>query len=149
MPDKISDSRFNMWRAVVAMIHADEVIQPHEINFILTQTRDLPFSDEQRAILKNDLSVAGDVQALFGNITTPRDKEDFFHLARAVSWSDGDYDERERSTITHIGKLKAQLGHTQQESDKDFRDLYVDGSGEGGDNGLFAVIRGLIGRKKI
>lgn len=98
----ISDSRFNMWRAVVAMIHADNVVQPHEINFIVENTKNLPLSIAQTAQLTEDVRTPYDIGKAYEGISNPRDKEDFFHFARAIAWSDGDFDVREQDFINRI-----------------------------------------------
>lgn len=148
----LSESRFNMWRAVTAMIHADGVVRPHEINFILENTRQLPLSTEQFETLTEDLRTAGDVVEMFGRITQPQDKRDFFHLARAIAWSDGEFDEREQELLTRIRALAVlpQDVDLAKEAVDHFRDLYIEGGGErGGDPSLFTMIRGLIGRKSV
>lgn len=101
----LSESRFNMWRAVVAMVHADTVVKPHEIHFILNSTKDLPLTAEQRQALVDDIATPSDIQTFFHKITSPRDKVDFFQLARAVSWADGDMDEREEAMLSHMKAL--------------------------------------------
>lgn len=148
MSDIVSESRFNMWRAVVAMIHADDVVQPHEIHFVLENTRGVPFTDEQRATLNQDIHSAADIQDLFQKITSPKDKEDFFHLARAISWSDGDFDERERSILLKMGRLavRRQDEDLLRDSVRNFQDVYVDRKKTASDQNLFGVIRGLLKR---
>jgi len=101
----LSESRFNMWRAVVAMVHADNIVQPHEINFILENTKNLPLSQEQSAQLAADVRTPYDINSAYGAITNPRDKEDFFHFARAIAWSDGEFDEREKGLLHKIAAL--------------------------------------------
>ncbi len=100
---ELNASRFNLWRAVVAMIHADGVIKPHEVNFIVEQTRDLPLSINQRGLLMEDINTPKDMKALFREITHPQDRKDFFRLARAIAWADGHYDEREEKLLTSLG----------------------------------------------
>ncbi len=103
----ISDSRFNMWRAVVAMIHADNVVQPHEINFIVENTKNLPMSIAQAVQLAEDARSPFDIGKAYDGITNPRDKEDFFRFARAIAWSDGDFDAREQDFLNRISATKA------------------------------------------
>jgi hypothetical protein len=149
MTGTISDSRFNMWRAVVAMIHADHVIQPHEIHYILQSTRDLPMTDQQREQLRSDLSEKQDIQALFETITAPKDKADFFHFARAVAWSDGDFDEAEREAILKAGlnvheKDRALL----KDSRADFEDIYLEGRDEEEEPTFSGFIKDVLKRRK-
>lgn len=145
----LSESRFNMWRAVTAMIHADGVVRPHEINFILENTRKLTLSAEQLETLTEDLRTAGSVVDFFGKITQPKDRHDFFHLARAIAWSDGDFDQREQDLLASIRELAVSPSDIAvvKESVDHFRDIYIEGNGAS-DPSLFSMIRGLIGRKE-
>jgi uncharacterized tellurite resistance protein B-like protein len=146
----ISESRFNMWRAVAAMIHADDIVKPHEINFILENTKKLSLSVEQMETLARDLREAGNIEDFYARISTPRDKEDFFHLARAIAWSDGEFDEREQAMLR---RLKAIPGAFRDKAIYDkaasnFRDLYIEGDGSSEDPSVFSLIRGLLRAKK-
>ncbi len=130
----IPSSRFAMWRAVVAMIHADGVVKPHEIHFVLEGTKDLPLSAVQKAILAADLQTPVDVRSVFDGITNPRDREDFFHLARSISWSDGDFAVREQAMIREL-QNHCGLGDPSPEGE-----IWTDSS-------LKKFFRRLIGRK--
>ena len=144
---KVSDSRFHMWRAVVAVAHADSVVQPHEIHFIIENTKKLPLDDTQRETLALDMDTPGDIETLFAKITNRKDREDFFHLARALSWSDGNLDERERNLLRIVG-APARAGEVEsvKVSQRHFRDIYIEGDGAGVDKTLFDVVKGLIDR---
>lgn len=134
-----------MWRAVIAMIHADHVVKPHEINFILEHTRALPMSAEQRSMLKADLSSPVSMDESFSAITSPIDREDFFHLARAIAWADGHFDDRERALLDRLkGNGWAGIDETRQ----DFID-YVDhdaGDLRGHDPAVLGMIKSFLGR---
>lgn len=88
-----------MWRAVVAMVHADGVVTPHEVSFVNEQVKDLNFSQKQLKQLSDDFKNPQDVNTMFEYVTVPADKRDFFALARALSWSDGDMCKQERHII--------------------------------------------------
>ena len=88
-------SRFAMWRAVIAMVHADDIVTPHEVSFVNEQTKDLEFSDEQLKQMSEDFKTPQDVYKMFAQIQTKQDKRDFFMLARALAWCDGDLAEQE------------------------------------------------------
>lgn len=107
MTESISESRFHMWRCVVGMAHADGIITPHELAFINDYVKDLSFSKEQLDIMGEDLLNPQDVDTLFSSITDPQDKKDFFALARALSWCDGDYDAQEKLIIERLEKSSA------------------------------------------
>ena len=98
--DKVmDDSLFAMWRAVVAMVHADGIVTPHEVSFVNEQIRDLHFSENQLAQLSEDFKEPQDITEMFSNIKSPQDKKAFFMLARALSWCDGDLAEQDEHII--------------------------------------------------
>lgn len=101
----LKPSRLNMWRAVIAMMHADFVVKPHEVNFILEGLRDLPLTEDQRALLFQDIKTPAPIEDVFQKISSPADKKDFFHLARAIAWSDGDFDEKEQAVLRRLSNV--------------------------------------------
>lgn len=142
----LTDSRFNMWRAVIVMAHADSVVKPHEINFILENTKNLSMTEAQRSTLVGDLRAPAPMQAVFDKITSPRDKEDFFHFARAICWSDGTMDEAEQALFNQLKniKLRAEDRETMKAALAHFNGLYVEGSERANDPGFFKMIKGLM-----
>lgn len=102
MPNALPTSRFNMWRAVVAMIHADGVVTAHEIDFVNNHIFDLGLSGEQLTAIQEDIQTPQDVGNMFASIELEQDKRDFFVLARALSWCDGDLDKQEAKILHTI-----------------------------------------------
>jgi len=102
-----------MWRAVVAMVHADGVVTPHEIDFVNSHIFDLGLSEEQMKIIQGDIQAPQDVNGMFSLIEIQKDKRDFFVLARALAWCDGDLDKQE-AKILH--KIHAKHMATGEES---------------------------------
>lgn len=100
----LNKSRFNMWRAVVAMVHADGVVTPHELSFIQDHIAHLNLSEGQLRTIGEDLKNAQDVYERFRLISDLEDQRDFFALARALSWCDGDFANQERMIIKHLEK---------------------------------------------
>lgn len=98
-------SRFNMWRAVFAMAHADHVVTEEEKEFIRHYIDNIPFSDEQRAMLWADSENPPPVRDVFEQISDLEDRGDFFQFASMLCWCDGDFDEHERALEE---KLKAE-----------------------------------------
>lgn len=95
----LSESKFAMWRGVIFMIHADNVVTPQEISFINDCLKDTELSPLQLFIIAEDLKNPKNPQEIFDQITNPEDKKNFFKLARAVSWCDGDFAKQERHII--------------------------------------------------
>jgi len=92
-------SQFYMWRAIIAMVHADGIVTPQELAFVQENTKDLPFSQAQRQVLLSDFQTPRDVFTMFSQITSPKDRRDFFVLARALCWADGEYDRQEKNIM--------------------------------------------------
>ncbi len=115
----LPESRFAMWRTVVALIHADGVVSPHEIYFIREYTKDVPMSAAQKAVIHHDIKTPQNIYDLFSYITQAQDKQDFFILARILCWSDGDFQKQEKAIlsmlehISHDEKNQALLQQSQ------------------------------------
>jgi len=105
MGKALTESRFYMWRTVVAMVHADGVVTPHELAFVNDYISDIELSPSQLEILRDDLGVEQDIYEMFVNIKNRQDKIDFFSLARALSWCDGDLDQQEKEIIDRLQKI--------------------------------------------
>jgi uncharacterized membrane protein YebE (DUF533 family) len=95
-----------MWRAVVAMVHADGVVTPHELSFINDHIREIGLTSEQMEMVATDLQVPQDVRAMFARITDKQDKKEFFALARALSWCDGDFAKQEEQILKCLERKK-------------------------------------------
>jgi uncharacterized membrane protein YebE (DUF533 family) len=83
----------------VAMVHADGVVTPHELSFINDHIREINLSEGQLSVIGEDLQTPQDVYEMFSKIEEKTDKRDFFALARALSWCDGDFANQERHII--------------------------------------------------
>ena len=102
MGEGITESRLYMWRAVVAMVHADGVVTPHEVSFINDYIHDMQLSHVQLEMIGQDLQTPQDVYEMFANVSELQDRKDFFALARALSWCDGDFDAQEKTIINRL-----------------------------------------------
>jgi hypothetical protein len=102
----VSDSRFNMWRAVVAVAHADSHVDPAEQDFVNKYLATVPFTDAQKATLNEDLQTPQDVDAMFDKIAEKVDQSDFFEFARGLLWSDGDYEQQEERLFEHLNSTQ-------------------------------------------
>ncbi len=105
MRELVPESRFFMWRAIVAMAHADGVVTPHEISFIHEYAQNVSFTKEQVSVLANDLQTPQDPYDMFSRIEAQVDRKDFFALARALSWCDGDFAAQEKQIISCLEKV--------------------------------------------
>lgn len=149
----LKESRFNMWRAVVAMMHADDVVKPHEINFILENTKGLPLSETQRLVIAEDIRAKFSIDDVFHKITDPIDKQDFFHLARAMAWADGDLSDTEDDLLKRLEGLHLDDSEEgiMRLSLRSFEEIYLDKKGrdlslDGHDKTIIDMIRQIVSR---
>lgn len=98
----ISESEFNMWRAVFAFTYVDNVLSLEEQGLLNSYLAKVPFTLAQRDILKDDLKDPKDVVMLYRRITGKEDKERFCVLARAIVWCEGDITAQEKAILKKV-----------------------------------------------
>ena len=98
----ISESEFAMWRAVFAFAYVDNVLSLEEQELLQSYLAQVPFSNAQRIILKEDLREPKDVVGLYRKITQPEDKKRFCVLARAIVWCEGDVTAQEKAILKKV-----------------------------------------------
>lgn len=101
----ISDSEFNMWRAVFAFTFADNVLSVEEQVLLNSYLKNVNFSHTQREVLKSDLKKPKNVVEMYRKITNPKDKKRFCVLARAIVWCEGDMGEQEEEILRRVSCL--------------------------------------------
>lgn len=102
-----NDSRFHMWRAVFALAHADHEVSDDERDFMNKVLAEEDFTPFQEDILKEDMRLAHDPALMFAQITDQNERSNFFHYARLLMWSDGDFDKQEQQILTMLGETQA------------------------------------------
>lgn len=102
MAAALTPSRLAMWRAVIALAHADGVVMPSESEFAATYMDRTGASDEQRETLRQDLMHPADPGEAFARIADPADKADFFQFARALLWHGGDTAAQEEAIVARL-----------------------------------------------
>ena len=148
---KISESRFYMWRGIFALAHVDGVVSAHELSFLDGSTKDLPLSDEQRVILEKDLADPQDAETMFAHVSDARDRAEFFTLARVLCWSDGDFDEQEKSMMRLLDGLniKRDAAALLQQSKMAVQEIRLNADQWADDHAderpVFAFFKGLLG----
>jgi hypothetical protein len=105
MSEKISESRFFMWRSIFAIAHADEIVTSEERTFMNKIMMDQPFSETQLSILQCDIEQKQDIKFLFGKISDQQDRSEFFNYARTLVWADGDFGTDEQELMTQLSKM--------------------------------------------
>ena len=93
--EDMTDSEFNMWRAVFAFSLLDNVLSPQGQKLLQPYSKTTEFSQDQNDILMNDYKEPQSVETLYGRITDPKDKERFCALARALAWCGGNLSDLE------------------------------------------------------
>lgn len=101
----VNESQFYMWRTLFAMAHADDIVTEEEIRYMMEALEDIPFSAEQQDILKDDIGVKQDIEAMFNKITDAKDQAMFFNFARDLVWVDGDYGVEEQEVMLKLKRL--------------------------------------------
>ncbi len=101
----ISESRLSMWRAVVAIVHADKRVLPQEKSFVQRIVEEVGFSEEQEQLLIQDLDTPKTCSKMFSQINDIHDIEDYFVYARSISWCDGDFSCQEKEILKKHDKL--------------------------------------------
>jgi len=101
----ISESRLYMWRAVIAMVHADGVVTPQEMAFVQESISNIGLSQLQMNTIGHDLKTPQDSYEMFKCIDSQVDKKDYFALARAISWCDGDLDKQEQTILRNLERI--------------------------------------------
>ncbi len=104
MAGSVNESEFYMWRTLFAVAHADNVLKDEEISFMAGILDDVQFTDEQTAILKDDIINVKDTAVMFSGITDPVDRVQFFEFARDLVWIDGDFASEEQSVTISLYK---------------------------------------------
>ena len=102
MSEGVSESRLNMWRAVVALVHIDNTVTSKERQFVENYLARVPFSPSQKQTLAEDLENPQDVSALFDKISDKANQSEFFEFARMIVWSDGDFDVQEEKIFEYL-----------------------------------------------
>ncbi len=119
---QLNKSRFNMWRAVVAMVHADGVVTPHELAFINSYMAERSLTSSQSVQIAEDLKTPQDIFKMFDLIDSDEDRRDFFSLARALSWCDGDFAKQEERILKKL-ELNDDSQLLLQESREDIAEI--------------------------
>lgn len=99
---QVNESAFYMWRTLFALAHADDVVTDEELRFMAEALEDIPFSDEQRAVLNKDVSEPQDIEVMFEKISNQVDQAAFFKLAKALVHIDGDYGVEEQVVMLRL-----------------------------------------------
>lgn len=114
MKKELTQSQFSMWRTIVALIHVDGKVTSGESQHLIETFKKLPFTEEQKKTLADDVKTPQNIDLLFGQITTPADRSQFIYFARLLFWSDGDLAQQEHEVLKRLGeKVMSQVNFNQ------------------------------------
>ncbi|MGQ0527052.1 MAG: DUF533 domain-containing protein [Alphaproteobacteria bacterium] len=98
----VTESEFQMWRAVFALAHTDGMVTGGEIRFMAEALEDIPFSAQQKLTLNADIKNPKNVTDMFKSIEDPKDQAKFFKLAHEIVWADGEYSQSEQKILLEL-----------------------------------------------
>ena len=110
MQSGVTDSEFNMWRAVFAFSLVDRLLTVEEQSLLSGYLVSVPFSAEQKNILLDDFKNPQDVEKFYGKISDEKDRARFCELARTLVWSKGDMDMQEKIILRRVSCLGTKEG---------------------------------------
>ncbi len=106
MADKeVTESQFYMWRTLFALSHVDHAVTSEEIRFMVEALEDIPFTEEQRRVLSDDIAVPQDIIQMFEKIPEAAEQAEFFKFARELVWIDGHYGKEERDIMLKLEEI--------------------------------------------
>lgn len=108
MSETVTSSEFFMWRTLFALTHADGLVSNEEIRYMAEALEDIPFSDDQRKILNEDIKTPKDPAEMFAGISDVCDQARFFQIARDVVHIDGEYGVAEQDLMLKLKRLHVQ-----------------------------------------
>ncbi len=109
---------FDMWRAVLSLVHVDNDIAELEDYLVESITQVFKFSEDQKAQIQDDMTARPDPKDLFKSIGDQSYRAQFFRLARVIIWCDGILHESELEIVDGI---KGDLGDEIHVYESDLR----------------------------
>lgn len=123
------DSRFHMWRCIVALAHADGTVTPPERETIWDALEgEEPLSREQREQIDADMDTPHSVDDLLGKVREGQDRKDLLIKARELLWSDdimGDMEERMMRRLRNTVNYGFDINELMREARGDFDPLQM------------------------
>lgn len=98
----VSESQFYMWRTLFALAHVDRFVSNDELRFMAEALEDVPFLDDQKSVLQQDIKEPQDVFEMYKNIQDDTDRIEFFRFAHDMVWADGDYGPEEQKIMLKL-----------------------------------------------
>lgn len=98
-----NESKFNMWRAIIAMAHADGVLHANEIVYLRgifdkMRERNLIGDDKYQTLL-DDIEHPQDIDDVLPLVTEPAYRSQITHFARLLAFRDGKFHPSEEDLL--------------------------------------------------
>lgn len=91
----VGTGQFYMWRCVIALAHADGMVQQGERDYLSRVFGNMNLSDEQRRIFHSDMSAPQDIAQLLTHINEPEWRGQLVYFAGLLARADGVLDPQE------------------------------------------------------
>ncbi|MDE0152007.1 MAG: DUF533 domain-containing protein [Bdellovibrionales bacterium] len=126
---EMTKSHFNMWRLVVSAVHADDRVDPAELEMVEHYLSELNFDEEHLNILKKELHQPANLDEILPAITDPGDRSQSAYFVRLLFWKDKILTAEEESFLKkvqghfsqflNIDELKTELSQFKEQDDFD------------------------------
>ena len=101
----MSESKFNMWRACVSIVHLDSVVTSEERKWVEEKILKLPLTIDQAAILKADLAKPLNFEEAFKKVTDKSDLAFVLNTLRVVGHLDKNFSTTEKESFNKLEKI--------------------------------------------
>lgn len=98
----VGNSQFYMIRCVVAMAHADGIVCDAEMEHIENLIERMPFDQNQKDTIRNDLKEKQNVSSLLAHINDPRYRGQVVYFARLLAYKDGELHPNEEALLKRM-----------------------------------------------
>lgn len=102
--DPMNESKFNMWRACIAVIYLDKVVTKEEHDWAIDRIQKLPLTENQRNILQNDLKNGVTLDEVLPKITEKVDLGFLVNNFRILANIDHNFSDVERASFNALEK---------------------------------------------
>ena len=110
----LTESKFNMWRATVAIAHCDGIVSDEEISWLKDHFDKIPFSKEQLETIQNDIDNGLTINEVLPNVTHLNDRALLLHFANNLFRQDGfediekvQYEQLEQTIMCDVDLMSA------------------------------------------
>lgn len=102
---QMTESKFSMWRACIAALWLDGKISSEELKWAKEKIGLLPFTNEQKIIIENDLTHSFDFAEACGRVSDKVDRAFLLHMLRVLGHIDKDFSTKEKEAYSALEKV--------------------------------------------